>query len=53
MAFGFYGAGKASSFKEGDLVACGGLTANHAEVVSVPENLCVKLRPDTDFRQAG
>ena len=30
-------------FKTGDIVACGGLTASHAEVVSVPVNLCVKL----------
>lgn len=36
-------------FKVGDLVACGGLTANHAEVVSVPLNLCVKLREDADL----
>ena len=36
----------------GDLVACGGLTASHSEVVSVPANLCVKLEPDTDLKQA-
>jgi polar amino acid transport system substrate-binding protein len=36
------------------LVACAGVGyANHAEVVSVPENLCVKLHPDTDVKQAG
>lgn len=29
--------------KVGDFVACGGLTANHAEIVSVPKNLCVKI----------
>ena len=28
-------------FHVGDLVACGGATANHAEVVAVPVNLCV------------
>ncbi len=39
-------------FKVGDLVACGGLTANHAEVVSVPVNLCVKLRDDADMALA-
>lgn len=39
-------------FKVGDLVACGGLTANHAEVVSVPVNLCVKLREDADMALA-
>lgn len=30
-------------FQIGDLVACGGGTANHAEVVAVPVNLCVKV----------
>ena len=39
-------------FKVGDLVACGGLTANHAEVVSVPVNLCVKLHEDADLALA-
>ena len=39
-------------FKVGDLVACGGLTANHAEVVCVPVNLCVKLRQDADLSLA-
>jgi len=32
--------------KPGDRVACGGQGANHAEVVSVLRNLCVKI-PDT------
>lgn len=40
-------------FEMGDLVACGGLTASHAELVSVPVNLCVKLGPGTDLRQAA
>ncbi len=40
-------------FKVGDLVACGGLTASHAEVVSVPANLCVKLQPNVDLKQAA
>lgn len=40
-------------FRVGDLVACGGLSASHAEVVSVPKNLCVKLKQDTDLRQAA
>ena len=39
-------------FKVGDLVACGGLSANHAEVVSVPVNLCVKLKEGSDLAQA-
>ena len=37
----------------GDLVACGGLTASHAEVVAVPKNLCVKLKSDADLKQAA
>ncbi len=32
-----------SGFQIGDWVACGGLSAYHAEVVAVPVNLCVKL----------
>ena len=40
-------------FRVGDLVACGGLSASHAEVVSVPKKLCVKLKPDTDLKQAA
>ena len=40
-------------FKVGDLVACAGAGyANHAEIVSVPVNLCVKLEADTDLSQA-
>lgn len=39
-------------FNVGDLVACGGLTANHAEIVSVPVNLCVKLHEDADLALA-
>lgn len=42
-----------TGFSKGDLVACGGLTASHAEVVSVPENLCVKLKPNADLKQAA
>ncbi len=40
-------------FLIGDYVACGGLMSCHAEVVSVPVNLCVKLRADADLRQAA
>ncbi|RJR20356.1 MAG: oxidoreductase [Desulfobacteraceae bacterium] len=40
-------------FQVGDWVACGGLTACHAEIVSVPENLCLRLHPDTDLKQAA
>ncbi len=39
-------------FKVGDLVACGGLTANHAEIVSIPVNLCVKLHRNADMALA-
>lgn len=42
-----------TALRRGDLVACAGLTASHAEVVSVPVNLCVRLRPGTDLRQAA
>ncbi len=37
----------------GDLVACGGGSAVHAEVVAVPINLCVKLNADTNLRHAA
>ncbi len=43
-----------SEFKPGDKVACAGVGyANHAEVVSVPKNLCVKLAPDADLKNAA
>lgn len=35
-----------NEFKIGDYVACGGLTACHAEIVAVPKNLCVRLRQE-------
>lgn len=37
-----------TTFKAGDIVACGGKTACHAEVVSVPELLTVKVPTGTD-----
>jgi len=40
------------NFRIGDFVACGGLTASHAEFVCVPVNLCVGLKPGTDLTQA-
>jgi polar amino acid transport system substrate-binding protein len=40
-------------FSVGDLVACGGLGACHAEMVNIPANLCVKLKHDTDLKQAA
>ena len=42
-----------SGFNIGDLVACGGLSASHSEVVTVPANLCVQLKSDTDLKQAA
>jgi len=44
---------EARNFEPGDLAACGGLSANHAEVVSVPVNLCVKLAPDANLKKAA
>jgi predicted dehydrogenase/threonine dehydrogenase-like Zn-dependent dehydrogenase len=41
-------------FSVGDRVACGGVGyANHAEIVAVPQNLCVKLPPDSDLKKAS
>lgn len=39
--------------KIGDIVACGGATANHAEVISVPRNLCVKVPEQCHPEAAG
>ena len=44
---------KTKGFKIGDMVGCGGITASHSEVVSVPVNLCVKLKSDADLKQAA
>lgn len=42
-----------TDFKVGDKVACAGAGyANHAEIVSVPVNLCVKLHDDADLSLA-
>lgn len=42
-----------TEFKVGDKVACAGAGyANHAEVVSVPVNLCIKLRDDANLSEA-
>lgn len=42
-----------TEFKVGDKVACAGAGyANHAEVVNVPVNLCVKLNADADLSLA-
>lgn len=42
-----------TNFKVGDLVACAGAGyANHAEIISVPVNLCVKLSENADLSLA-
>ncbi len=42
-----------TEFKIGDLVACAGEGyASHAEIVSIPKNLCVKLKNDADLSLA-
>jgi len=41
-------------FKKGDIVACAGVGyANHAEFVTIPKNLCVKLNKDTNLEWAA
>jgi len=41
-------------FQPGDRVACGGAGyANHADIVFVPKNLCVKLPPTVPFDDAA
>ncbi len=43
-----------AGFTRGDRVACGGIGyACHAEVVCVPVNLCVKLKPDAELKLAS
>lgn len=43
-----------SEFVIGDKVACAGAGyANHAEIVSVPVNLCVKLQNNADLKSAS
>jgi predicted dehydrogenase len=37
----------------GDLVACAGGTANHAEFVAVPGNLCARVPPDVPMASAA
>lgn len=43
-----------AGFATGDRVACAGVGyASHAEIISVPVNLCVKLATDADLAQAA
>lgn len=42
-----------TNFKVGDFVACGGASASHADVVSVPINLCVKVPENVDLKHAA
>lgn len=43
-----------TEFEVGDKVACAGAGyANHAEIVTVPVNLCVKLNPNTNLKDAA
>lgn len=42
-----------SNFKVGDFVACGGNTASHADVISVPVNLAVKVPKGVDLKEAA
>lgn len=43
-----------TQFTTGDFVACAGVGfANHAEIIAVPVNLCVKLPKNTDLKSAA
>ena len=42
-----------TAFKVGDFVACGGASASHADVVSVPVNLAVVVPKEVDLKQAA
>jgi predicted dehydrogenase/threonine dehydrogenase-like Zn-dependent dehydrogenase len=43
-----------AGFSKGDMVACAGVGyAIHAEIVSVPQNLVVKLNKDTELKNAA
>lgn len=43
-----------TEFTIGDKVACAGVGyANHAEIIAVPVNLCVKLASDADMKKAA
>jgi predicted dehydrogenase/threonine dehydrogenase-like Zn-dependent dehydrogenase len=43
-----------AEFSTGDKVACAGVGyANHAEIIAVPINLCIKLNNDADLKKAA
>ncbi|MFB6317442.1 bi-domain-containing oxidoreductase [Saccharicrinis sp. FJH54] len=42
-----------NEYQVGDWVACGGNTASHADVISVPVNLAVKVPKSVDLKQAA
>jgi predicted dehydrogenase/threonine dehydrogenase-like Zn-dependent dehydrogenase len=44
---------RVSDIAPGDEVACGGATAQHAEIDRVPGNLCVKLPPGLSFESGS
>ena len=46
-------AGDIDDFAVGDRVACGGGSANHAEVLFVPKNLCVKIPTGLSMQEAA
>ncbi len=46
-------AGDVDDFAVGDRVACGGSSANHAEVLFVPKNLCVKVPAGLSMQEAA
>jgi len=42
-----------TSLKVGDKVACGGSTASHSDVISVPANLCCKVPKGVKLKEAA
>ena len=46
-------ANNVDDFAVGDRVACGGSGANHAEVLFVPKNLCVKVPEEVSMQDAA
>jgi polar amino acid transport system substrate-binding protein len=42
-----------TDFKIGDFVACGGASASHTEIISVPKNLSVKVPKEIDLKYAA